>query len=111
VALDPDYRDFLLLGTKVWTESGAYPTDEGVLLNVFKEVAEAAEAYSMYAGSNPRKGPATGHMVPVVQELADVVAAAFTAIIRLGFDPDDLLEWQMTKVKARYSPDVWDVKP
>jgi NTP pyrophosphatase (non-canonical NTP hydrolase) len=47
-------------------------------------------------------------MVPVVQELADVVSAALTAMIRLGFDPDDLLEQQVRKVKSRY-PEIWDV--
>lgn len=107
---DPDYRDFLLLSTKVWTELGGCPTDQDLILNVMAEVSEVAEAYSRYAGLNPRKLPATGHMVPVVQELSDVIMAALVAITRLGFDPEDMLEQQMNKVKARH-PSVWEVQP
>lgn len=109
MALDSEYLDFLLLATKKWTEMGACPTVPDLILNVTGEVGEVAEAYALYAGLNPRKGPATGNMVPVVRELADVVAAALTAIIRLGFNPNDLLEQQMDKVKSRH-PTVWDVK-
>jgi hypothetical protein len=31
-------------------------------------------------------------------------------MIKFGFDPSDLLEQQMNKVKGRH-PNIWDVKP
>ena len=106
-ALDPDYSDFLLTATKAWHERGPR-TDQDHLLKIMEEVGEVAEAFSRYKGTNPHKGPATGHMVPVVQELADVVCTALVAIIQFGFDPNDMLEQQMTKVKSRY-PDIWSM--
>ena len=106
-ALDPDYTDFLLTATKAWRDLGPR-TDQDHLLKVMEEVGEAAEAFSRYKGTNPHKGPATRHMVPVVQELADVVCTALVAIIEFGFDPNDLLEQQMAKVKQRY-PNIWQV--
>ena len=108
VALDPDYSDFLLTATKAWQERGPR-TDQDHLLKVMEETGEVAEAFSRYRGTNPFKGPATGHMVPVVQELADVVCTALVAIVHLGFDPNDVLEQQMTKVKTRY-PDIWSMQ-
>lgn len=106
---DPDYNDFLFTSTKAYVAMGASPTDQDQLLKLMEEAGEVAEKYSLYAGTNPRKGPATGHMVPVVQELADVIMTSLVAIIRFGFNPNDLLEQQMNKVKSRH-PDVWDVK-
>jgi NTP pyrophosphatase (non-canonical NTP hydrolase) len=107
VALDPDYSDFLLTATKAWQERGPR-TDQDYLLKLTEEVGEVAEAFSRYKGTNPAKGPATGHMVPVVQELADVVCTALVSIIHLGFNPNDLLIDQMNKVKRRY-PDIWSM--
>lgn len=108
-ALDPDYTDFLLVATKAWDGLGPR-TDQDHLLKLMEEVGEVAEAFSRYKGTNPRKQPATGHMVPVVQELADVVCTALVAIVQFGFNPNDLLEQQMAKVKQRY-PNVWHVAP
>jgi phosphoribosyl-ATP pyrophosphohydrolase len=105
VQLDPEYNDFILLASKVY---GANASDADLLLKVAEETGKVAEAYSLYNGSNPTK-PRTGHMVPVVQELADVVCTALVAIAHLGFNPQDLLEWQMNKVKAKH-PGVWEVQ-
>jgi hypothetical protein len=106
VALESDYIDYLVFATRNWTELGNFPTDQDLLLNVVREAGEAIDEYFAYAGTNVRKGPPTGHMVPVVQELADTIAAALTAIIRLGFDPNELLEQQKLKVQSRY-PSIW----
>lgn len=103
--LDPEYNDFILLASKVYSANAA---DADFLLKLSEEVGEVAEAWSRYNGSNPSK-PRTGHMVPVVQELADVVCTALVAIARLGFNPEDMLQWQMDKVKAKH-PTVWDVR-
>lgn len=103
--LDPEYNDFILLASKVY---GTNAADADLLLKLSEEVGEVAEAWSLYNGSNPSK-PRTGHMVPVVQELADVVCTALIAIAHLGFNPEDLLQWQMDKVKSKH-PNVWDVK-
>jgi len=105
VQLDPEYNDFILLVSKVYS---ANASDADFLLKVAEEAGEVAEAYSRYIGSNPGK-PRTGHMVPVVQELADVVCTALVAIAHLGFNPQDLLEWQMDKVKSKH-PNVWEVQ-
>lgn len=101
----PEYIAFLQRATKEFVARSKVSTDQDLLLKLSEEVGEVAEAYSRYAGTNPHK-PATGHMVPVVQELADVVCTALVAIAHLGFNPDDLLEWQMNKVKDRY-PEIW----
>lgn len=104
---DPDYRDFLLLSTKEFVSRGTRSTDQDLILKLMEEVGEVAEAFSRYAGTNPNK-PRTGSMGPVVQELADVVCTALVAIAAFGFDPEQLLEEQMDKVKSRY-PDIWQV--
>lgn len=79
-----------------------------MLLKLMEEAGEVAEAYSRYAGTNPNK-PRTGHMVPVVQELADLACTALVAIVHLGFDPEQMLEDQMNKIKLRH-PDIWEVQ-
>lgn len=109
MVFDADYNDFLLTSTRAWLDKGGSPTDQDQILKLMEEVGEVCEAYASYAGTNPRKGPATGHMVPVVQELADVAMTCFVAMIKFGFDPNDLLEQQMNKVKSRY-PDIWTME-
>lgn len=106
MTLDPEYNDFILLGAKRF---GRGASDQDLILKVMEEVGEVAQAYSLYAGTNPRK-PRTGHMTPVVQELADVVCTALVAIAHLGFSPDEMLRVQMEKTKDRY-PDVWTPRP
>lgn len=108
MVFDADYNDFLFTSTKALQDLGGSPTDQDQILKLMEEVGEVCAAYISYSGSNPRKGPATGHMVPVVEELADVVMTAFVAMIRLGFDPNQLMENQMNKVKRRY-PEIWDM--
>jgi NTP pyrophosphatase (non-canonical NTP hydrolase) len=110
VVFDPDYNDFLFTSYKALQSLGGSPTDQDQILKLMEEVGEVCAAYISYSGTNPRKGPATGHMAPVVQELADVVMTCFVAMIKFGFDPSDLLEQQMSKVKGRH-PNIWDVKP
>lgn len=102
--LDPEYNDFILLASKIYRENAE---DADLILKVMEEAGEVAEAYSRYKGTNPSK-TRTGNMVPVVQELGDVVCTALVAIAHLGFNPQDVLEWQMSKVKAKH-PTVWEV--
>jgi phosphoribosyl-ATP pyrophosphohydrolase len=106
MVFDSDYNDFLFTSYKALQDLGGSPTDQDQILKIMEEVGEVCAAYISYAGTNPRKGPATGHMVPVVQELADVAMTCFVAMIKFGFDPNDLLEQQMNKVKGRH-PNVW----
>lgn len=105
---EADYNDFLFASYKALAVAGGSPTDQDQILKIMEEVGEVCAAYIAYAGSNPRKGPATGHMVPVVQELADVIMTCLVAMIKFGFDPNDLLEQQMNKVKGYY-PNIWDM--
>ena len=104
MTLDPEYNDFILLGAKLFATTNVY---QDQLLKLTEEVGEVAEAWSRYAGTNVAKGQ-SGDILPVAQELADLACTALVAIARLGFSPNDMLQWQMDKVKARH--EVWDVR-
>ncbi len=79
---------------------------QDLLLSITEELGEAAKAFSIYAGTNPRK-PAAGTVEDVTDELADVVCSSLVAIALLGINPEEALRQQMAKVKSRF-PEVWE---
>lgn len=95
------YVDLLLRIVK-WQQQLDIPsTDADRVIKVQEEVGELAEAYSIFRGTNPRKGhdPAAW---PLVQEAADVILTAAVTIVGLGFDPNDALEAQAQKTLDRF---------
>ena len=102
--LTEEFKEFLWTGMLNYQKKGG-GADADFILKLTEELGEVAEAYSIFAGTNPNK-PRDPRVWPVVQELADVVGTALIAMFKLGVDPDDLMEYWVSKVKSRH-PDIW----
>jgi NTP pyrophosphatase (non-canonical NTP hydrolase) len=106
MALDPDYKDFILTIAKVAEARGSTVKDQ--LLGLMKELGEAIEAYELCTGTHYRK-PQAGTVKDVGAELGDVVSSALVCMAYLGLDLDETLQREVSKVKSRF-PDVWEMR-
>ncbi len=106
--LDADYDEYIRTISAVIFHRGSSLVQD-LLLNITEELGEAAKAFSIYTGTNPRK-PQAGTVHDVTDELADVVCSSLVAIALLGVDPQEALRRQVAKVKSRF-PEVWEPRP
>lgn len=105
--LDADYERFLKAARSIFLRQGS--TDADMIIKVMEEAGEVAEAWSGYRGTNPRKGADTHTLLDVAHELADVAASALVALTFLGFDAEEMLTWQVDKVKRWHPEDSWGI--
>jgi hypothetical protein len=95
VILDKEYLDFLLTTQRYFSRFD----DATRIMKVSEEVGEANEAYLRFSHRNPWKDSVSAY--DLAMELGDVVMAALIAIVHFGFNPDDVLRDQRSKMERR----------
>lgn len=93
--LSEEYIEFLRKAAETYKAT----TVPDQIIKLVEEVGELAEAWVGVRGSNPRKG-ITHTFDDLGAEAADVVLSALVLMMKIGGDPNVLLEAQQTKAEG-----------